>query len=300
MLPSIDSQLCDLDTRCRYAVEHFLAGEYRSVFKGRGIEFEDVREYIPGDDVRSIDWKVTARTGVPHIKRYIEEREQIFYLLVDASSSMKCGYRPGEISRWWTLVELSFLLAMAAVKNNDRIGLILFSNEVKRIIPPSKGRQHVMSLMDVLIKEGEAQEGGEQTNFNAALRSFAHLANKRSLAVVLSDFFVMNYEEELKALAYRHDVIAGCISRPNEVTSSTSGLVRMIDSESRKMRVVDFGATDQSGVQELAKRRLSDLRDLMLECRADFFECLAGADCVSVLSDFFKSRLRRLADETGG
>ena len=304
MLPDVDNQFRDFDIRCRYPVEHLLAGEYRSVFKGRGIEFEDVREYMPGDDVRTIDWKVTARTGVTHIKRYIEEREQIFYLIVDVSPSMKCGhksYGEGEVSRWRTLVELSFLLALAAVKNNDRIGLILFSDKVQKIFSPRKGRQHVKLMMTALMREViEERKQVRETNLSDALQCYAHLVQKRSIALVLSDFYSQDYKQDLKALAYRHDVIAASISNTNEMTVSASGLVRMFDSESGEVRVVDFGERGEIESRVSSEKRLQHLRSSMMECGVDFFECIAGADCVSVLSDFFKSRLRRMADETGG
>ncbi len=142
-----ESRLNLLELKCRRPVEHLLAGEYRSVFKGLGIEFEDVRVYAPGDDVRSMDWKVTARMGVPHVKRYIEEREQFFFLLVDLSGSTLSDL---EGAKRKTLAEFCSLLCMAALKNNDRVGLILFSDRVELVVPPGKGHQQSMRILDAL------------------------------------------------------------------------------------------------------------------------------------------------------
>ncbi|MDA9317379.1 DUF58 domain-containing protein, partial [Puniceicoccaceae bacterium] len=148
MLDEIESRLNLLEMKCRRPVEHLLAGEYRSVFRGRGVEFEDVRIYQPGDDVRTMDWKVTARTGEPHIKRYIEEREQFIYLLVDVSASM---LHDQEERKRQTMSEVCALLTMAAIKNQDRVGLILFSDRIEHVISPGKGRLHAMRIMDDLM-----------------------------------------------------------------------------------------------------------------------------------------------------
>ena len=148
MLSDLEHRLNLLELKCRRPVEHLLAGEYRSIFRGRGIEFEDVRPYQPGDDVRAMDWKVTARTGEAHIKRYIEEREQFIYLLVDVSASM---LHDAQGKKRQTMAELCSLLTMAAIKNQDRVGLILFTDQIEQVIPPGKGRSHAMRIMDQLM-----------------------------------------------------------------------------------------------------------------------------------------------------
>jgi uncharacterized protein (DUF58 family) len=145
VLSVLDQHLNLLELKCRRPVEHLLAGEYRSVFRGRGVEFEDVRPYQPGDDVRTMDWKVTPRTGKPHIKRYIEEREQFIYLLGDVSASMRLD--DGGMKHK-TVVEISALITMSAIKNQDRVGLILFSDGVEQVVPPGKGRSHALRIMD--------------------------------------------------------------------------------------------------------------------------------------------------------
>ncbi len=284
-----DSRLNLLELKCRRPVEHLLAGEYRSVFKGRGIEFEDVRIYEPGDDVRSMDWKVTARTGVPHVKRYIEEREQFFFLLVDLSASTLSDLE-GKKRR--TLAELGSLLALAALANNDRVGLILFTDRVEHMIPPGKGHQHGMRILDAL---DSFQPEGKGTDLGVALDAFGHMARKRSVAFLVSDFLSSDFENELQAAAFKHDVIAVNLMEPQEVDPPDCGLVHIQDSETGEARVVDFVP-----IQTKLNPRILRLREGMLECSVDLVEVVAGEDCVAALASFFRARQRLVADETGG
>lgn len=289
MTPDSESRLNLLELRCRRPVEHLLAGEYRSVFKGRGIEFEDVRAYAPGDDVRAMDWKVTARTGVPHIKRYVEEREQHFFLLVDLSASSLSDLDGGKRR---TLAELCSLLALAALKNNDRVGLILFTDQVELVVPPGKGRTHGIRIMDAV---GSFQPQGKGTDLSAALNALGHMARKRSVVFLLSDFLSSGFEDELRAVAYQHDLIAVSLLEEQELAVPECGLARVEDSETGESRVFDF-------VNNARRRnpRMQDLRKLLLDCCVDLVEVVSGEDCVDALSQFFKSRQRLVADETGG
>lgn len=278
-----------LELKCRRPVEHLLAGEYRSVFKGRGIEFEDVRVYVPGDDVRSMDWKVTARTGVPHVKRYIEEREQFFFLLVDLSASTLSDL---EGAKRKTLAEFCSLLCMAALKNNDRVGLILFTDRVEHVVPPGKGHQQSMRILDAL---DSFQPKGTGTDLKVALDAFGHMARKRSVAFLVSDFLSEGFDSELQAAAFKHDVIAVNLMEPQELEQPNCGLVRIQDSESGETRVVDFPSTRRG-----LNPRIRRLREQMLDCSVDLIELVVGEDCVSALVGFFRSRQRLVADETGG
>lgn len=284
-----DSRLNLLELKCRRPVEHVLAGEYRSVFKGRGIEFEDVRPYIPGDDVRSMDWKVTARTGIPHVKRYVEEREQFFFLLVDLSASTlsdEIGAKRGTVS------EFCSLLTLAALSNNDRVGLILFTNQIERVIPPAKGRQQGMRILDAL---DSYEPEGKGTDIGLALDAFGHLARKRSVAFVVSDFYASDYEVDLQAAGFRHDVIAVNLIDPVELENPDYGLARIRDAETSELRVVDFDtATGQ------ANPKNARLREQMLDCGVDLVDLKADDDCVAVLAGFFKARQRMIAGESGG
>ncbi len=284
-----DSRLNLLELKCRRPVEHVLAGEYRSVFKGRGIEFEDVRPYIPGDDVRSMDWKVTARTGVPHVKRYVEEREQFFFLLVDLSASTLSDQSGAKRQ---TVSEFCALLSLAALANNDRVGLILFTDRVELVVPPAKGRQQSMRILDAL---DSYQPKGKGTRIDVALDAFGHMARKRSVAFVVSDYYASDYEMDLQAAGFRHDVIAVNLIEPFELKTPNLGLARIRDSESGELRVVDFD-TGKGGVNP----KNAVIREQMLDCGVDLIDLKVGDDCVSVLAGFFKSRQRMIAGESGG
>ncbi len=284
-----DSRLNLLELKCRRPVEHVLAGEYRSVFKGRGIEFEDVRPYIPGDDVRSMDWKVTARTGVPHVKRYVEEREQFFFLLVDLSASTLSDQSGAKRQ---TVSEFCALLTLAALSNNDRVGLILFTDQVELVIPPAKGRQQSMRILDAL---DSYQPKGKGTRIDVALDVFGHMARKRSVAFVVSDYYASDYEMDLQAAGFRHDVIAVNLIEPFELETPNVGLARIRDAESGELRVVDF----DTGKRGSNPKNIA-IKEQMLDCGVDLIDMKVGDDCVSVLAGFFKSRQRMIAGESGG
>ena len=285
----IDSQLSLLELKCRRPVEHLLAGEYHSVFRGQGIEFEDVRPYQPGDDVRSMDWKVTARTGLPHIKRYVEQREQFLYLLVDVSASIldSAGGRKRAM-----LTELCSLLTMVAIRNNDRVGLILFSDRVELVVPPGKGRRHALRIMDALLK---FQPEGRTTRFESVLSRFGHIARKHSVVFIVSDFLASDYLEELRALACRHDVNAINLLEPLKQTEAVKELLLVEDTESGARRFVDL----RCKIQQRQVHHV-DLQEQLLQCGISLMEVAVDEDCVTALAGFFHSRQRRVADETGG
>ena len=289
MLQDIDSRLKFLDLKCRFPVEHLLAGEYRSVFKGRGLEFEDVRVYERGDDVRAIDWKVTARTGKPHVKRFIEEREQFVYLVVDVSASL---LDDADGRKRATMAELCSLITLAAIKNNDRVGLILFSDRLEMVIPPGKGRQHALRIMDTLVSY---KPEGRKTSFQDALGRFAHMAQKRSIAFIVSDFLAGDYLDELSALALRHDVNAVNLMSMPKSKQPRDGLMRIHDTETSERQLVDLR---QSWEESDGHHR--KLQESLLDCGIDLMELVVGEDCVDALSGFFRTRQRRVADKTGG
>ncbi|MEM7672272.1 MAG: DUF58 domain-containing protein [Verrucomicrobiota bacterium] len=288
MLDNLDSQLNLLELKCRWPVEHLLSGEYRSVFKGKGIEFEDVRIYEAGDDVRSMDWKVTARTGTPHIKRFIEEREQFIYLLVDVSGSILHDNK-GLIRQ--TVVEICSLLTIAAIKNQDRVGLILFTDRIEHIIPPKKGRSHALRVMDTLMN---FQPQGRQTDIVQVLQKFNHLAPRRSVAFIVSDFFTQDYVIELQSSAYKHDVTAICIHKGIK-EDLAKALVRMEDSESREQKIIDLAYRDPS--REFTAETFK--QDLM-ETGVGAIYLEAGDDCVEALTVYFRQRQQLSLNDTGG
>jgi uncharacterized protein (DUF58 family) len=289
MINETDNRLSLLELKCRRPVEHLLAGEFHSVFRGQGIEFEDVRPYQPGDDVRSMDWRVTARTGEPHIKRYIEEREQFLYLLVDVSASVLDS--SGRHKRD-TITQIASLLTMAAAKNQDRVSLILFTNEVELVIPPGKGRTHTLRIMDALLN---FKPEGRETKFESVLRRFGHIAQKHSIVFIISDFLAKDYLEELRALAGRHDVNAVNVLEPQTVRSPSAELVHIHDAENNERRIIDLKkvANDGSAYYE-------SLQEEMLESGISLMEIAEGEDCIEALSSFFHLRQRRVTKEIRG
>ncbi len=284
-----DSRLNLLELKCRRPVEHLLAGEYRSVFKGRGIEFEDVRPYTPGDDVRSMDWKVTARTGIPYVKRYVEEREQFFFLLVDLSASTLSD--PNGAKRE-TVSEFCGLLTLAALANNDRVGLVLFTDRIEHVVPPSKGRRQSTRILDAL---SGFEPIGSGTRIECGLDVFGHLARKRSVAFLVSDFHARGFEQDLQAAAFRHDVVGVNVIESVERVAPKSGLTLVRDAESGERKVLDF-----KGIQGQPSLKNAWIENLTMESGVDLINLAVGADCVATISAFFRSRQRMVAGESGG
>ena len=290
MLDEIESRLNLLELKFRRPVEHLLAGEYRSVFRGRGVEFEDVRLYQPGDDVRAMDWKVTARTGEPHIKRFVEEREQIVYLLVDLSASI---IHDASGTRRKTLSELCALLAMAAIKNQDRVGLILFTDRIEQVIRPAKGRTHALRLMDQLLN---FQPGGTGTDFSLVLRRFGQMASKHSIAFLVSDFLAEDdYQQDLRALAVRHDVNVLRLVDPAIDFPEATSLARVRDAETGALRVVDLKAQKQ-----MDGAFTESVAEAMLDAGVSWLDVETGTDCVEALAGFFHQRQQLARNEAGG
>jgi len=295
MSADMDKRLRQLQLQTRYPVEHLLAGEYRSVFKGRGMDFDEIRPYEPGDDVRTIDWNVTARTGSPHIRRYIEERELAVWFLVDTSASCRTGH--GERTKWDAMHEITALLALSATRNNDRIGLILFSDRVEQVIPPRKGRLHAMRLLNDLLK---AEPQGRETNLQPALDALAHLARRRSLVFIISDFLFDTGREQLGAMGFRQDLIAVAVNDPQEIDPPVCGLVAVADSETGETMLCDLNRAHQADYGNSFADQRTKLKTELDAVSADLIELNTHENCAEILTLFFRNRLRRTADETGG
>ena len=223
-----------IEIRSRNVVNDLFAGEYHSAFKGRGMEFAEVREYLRGDDVRTIDWNVTARTGSPYVKVFDEEREQTVMLLVDASASGAFGsvqQMKGEVG-----VEISALLAFAAIKNNDRVGLLIFTDEVEVFIPPKKGRKHVLRVIRELLY---FQPQGKCTSITSALDYLDRVLHRRSVVFLISDFIDEDYERPLQLMRRRHDMVAVSIFDPRERALPDVGFINLQDAETGEQFLVD-------------------------------------------------------------
>lgn len=294
-LHSIDQRLRQLQLRTRYPVEHLLAGEYRSVFKGRGMDFDEICAYHPGDEVRSIDWNVTARTGRPYIKRYVEERELAVWLVVDVSASCRIA-APGR-TKWDAMHELAALLAISAIHNHDRVGMILCSDRVEQILQPRKGRQHALRLLNDLLAVEPRSPGSDPA---PALDALLHMARRRVLVLMLSDFLFDVDREQLGPVAFRHDLVGIAVNHPSEIEPPPCGLAAVRDSETGETLVADFGHAGRDVCRNVFDQRRRRLREEFSAVRADLLELDTRASCAEELARFFRHRLRRTADETGG
>ncbi len=280
-----DAHLHDLDIRCRHAVEEMLAGEYLSVFKGRGIEFEDVRPYEPGDEVRSIDWNVTARAGKPFVKRFIEERDLTVYLLIDISASSRFG------DKLAAATELAGLLAHAAIRNHDRAGLILFAEEVESHLPPAKGLNQVSRILDLIQNHPPAGRG---TELREPLDLLMHVTRRRSVVFLISDFQCLGYDDALENAAVSHDLIAVRLQDPRESgLPEEGGLCRVRDNESGRFTWLDAGdARSRRAFAARAAEQDANVRERLQACGAEVFDVRCGEDYVADLRAFFQARLQ--------
>ncbi len=295
MSADMDRHLRQLQLKTRYPVEHLLAGEYHSVFKGRGMEFDEIRAYEPGDDVRSIDWNVTARVGKPHIKRYIEERELAVWFLIDASASCRTDH--GERTKRDIIHELTALLAFSAIRNQDRAGMILFTDRIEHIDPPRKGKLHAQGLLSNLLNTPVT---GRKTDMRPALDALAHLSRRRSLVFLISDFLFDIDGEQLIQAGFRQDLIAIAVNAPWEIEPPICGLSAVADSETGKTMLCDFNRRHQEEYAAAFAQHRATLKGELELAGADLVELDTNADCAEALTLFFRNRLRRTADETGG
>jgi uncharacterized protein (DUF58 family) len=261
-----------LELRTRGLVNSVFTGEYHSVFKGQGMEFSEVREYQPGDEVRSIDWNVTARMRHPYVKRYIEERELTVMLAVDLSGSERFG----TVSRFKSelAAELSAVLALTAIRNNDRVGALMFTDRIEYVLPPGKGRRHVLRLVrDLLVKEPV----GCRTDIAGAADALVRMLPHRAIVFMISDFVDRNIERPLKLLSQRHDVVAVTVEDPRERLLPDIGLARFTDPESGVTVDVD---TSDTAVRERYDHAMRAER----EARTHLFRRLA-IDEIAVRTD---------------
>jgi uncharacterized protein (DUF58 family) len=225
-----------IQIRTSHLVSDLFAGQYHSVFKGRGMEFAEVRLYQPGDDVRTIDWNVTARTGVPHVKRHEEERELTVMLLVDVSASTRFGSVRQTKSQ--LAAELSAVLAFSAITNDDKVGLVLFSDRIEKALPPRKGTRHVLRVIREILS---VQPAGRGTDLEGALEHLAHVSKRRSVVFVVSDLLDARVDKALRLAAKRHDVVAVVLEDRRERELPDVGLLELEDAETGARAVVDTG-----------------------------------------------------------
>ncbi|HEX8172402.1 MAG TPA: DUF58 domain-containing protein [Thermoanaerobaculia bacterium] len=246
----------DLELVSARMIRAGFAGDYHSAFHGRGIEFSQVREYMPGDDIRTIDWNVTARSGVPHVKEFIEERDLTVIVAVDVSGSM--GFGSVDWRKCDLAAELAAVFAFSAVENSDRVGLLLFSDSVRTFLPPRRGRAHAQVVVRAAVEAAMRGPSG-QADLEHAARYLERIAVKRAVVLVVSDFLDLRFERTLSRLNRKHDVIAVSVHDPREERTPERGLVRLVDLESRESRWVDLARADV-GRRSAARREQLERR----------------------------------------
>ncbi len=275
-----------VEIKTRSLSSHIFSGEYHSAFKGRGMSFSEVRSYQYGDEVRDIDWNVTARTGEPHIKVFEEERELTIMLLVDISKSVHFGTKDLWKDEW--MAEISAVLGFSALQNNDKVGLILFSDQIEMYIPPKKGRQHLLRIIRELLF---FEPTSKQTDINVPLEYLMNVIKKKCIAFVLSDFISPSCELALKLAAKRHDIIGMHVYDPAESNLPDVGLIRFRDPESGKSKLVD--ASD-AGVRDFFQKnynaRLSEFKEMFKRAKCDTMSLSIDQSYIQELHKFFKRR----------
>ena len=267
-------------------VNDVLAGEYQSAFKGAGMEFDEVREYQAGDEVRSIDWNVTARQGHPYVKRFHEERELTVMFVVDLSASGQFG-TTGQLKNELA-AELCALLAFSAVKSNDKVGMILFTDRIEQFIPPAKGVSHALRIIrDVL----GFKASGAQTNIPAALDYLGRVVRKRCVVFLVSDFLGEGYERSMRVLSRKHDLIAVTVSDPRELALPDLGLLELEDAETGELVLLDSGSRRvRDCFADLGQQRMQKLRLGFRSMDVDQIDLLTGEDYAKKLVGFFRHR----------
>jgi uncharacterized protein (DUF58 family) len=279
-----------IEIKTRGMVNQVFSGEYHSVFKGRGMEFSEVREYQFGDDIRTIDWNVSARFNHPFVKVYEEERELTVMLVVDFSRSGNFGTAQqlkNEIA-----AEICAVLAFSAIKNNDKVGLIMFTDRIEKFVPPKKGRAHILRIVRELIS---LQPGGTGTDIKAALEYFNHVNKKRSIAFIISDFIDDGYDQILRVISKKHDLIAVEVYDPREEELPDVGLVKLRDAETGEPRWIDTGDQKlRSEFRAYWRKRRAERKQLFLRSKVDAIPVRIDKPYIKPIVDFFKLRESRL------
>ncbi len=270
-------------------VDDHLSGAYHSVFRGQGIEFDEVREYVPGDDIRSIDWNVTARMGHPFIKRFSEEREMTVMFLVDISGSQ--GFGSGERTKAELAAEITCLLALSAIKNQDNVGLVLFSDRIEKSIPPRKGRTAVMRLVREVLAAEETRRG---TDITAALRFLSNVQKRRAVVFIISDFMDSDYDRELRVIARKHDVICCPVTDPRELQLVNAGLIEVQDPETGELHLVDTSSrTLRDAFRIQGEQRFQALAQQFRRLKIDAIWASTDRPFIDDVRKLFKKRQSR-------
>jgi uncharacterized protein (DUF58 family) len=290
LTPDLLRHLRRLRLRARRAVEDPLGGAYRSVFRGTGLAFEEVREYQPGDEIRSIDWNVTARMGHPFIKRFIEERELTLFLIMDASASMSFGTL--NQSKRDAVAEYAALLSLCAISNNDKVGLIITTEEVEKFLPPRKGPRQALRLLRELFVFTPKRP---RTNLKSGFDFLSKILHRRAVLFVFSDFVDSGYEKAMQRAARRHDVVAVSINDPREQSAPDVGLLQIQDSETGQLGLIDTSAADfHQRFQNAQQQRAAAFQQWTRAHHIDVLKAATDGRHLDELIRFFQQRERRL------
>ncbi len=315
MLPrEVIRRVREIQIRTGKQVADVLAGQYVSVFKGRGIEFDEVRPYVPGDDVRSLDWNDTARVGEPFVKRYVEDRQLTLMVMADVSASQDFG--SGHRSKRDATAELSALLAFSATQNDDKIGLTLFHGGIEQYIPARKGQKHSLRIIREVLAHGNVETaapkkrrrwlpfgkrrawwrtGRQATDIAGAMEFLMSVSSRKSICFVISDFFGDDFLHAMQSANRKHDVIAVLVTDPKELQFPSVGMVNLEDAETGRIASYDSGSSAfRDHVATASERRIDDLRRTFGRSGIDFIHLDAQGDVVDPLVKFFQMRQRRM------
>ena len=278
-----------IEIKTRHIVNNIFGGEYHSAFKGMGMEFAEVREYYPGDDIRAIDWNVTARTGKPFIKKYDEERELTVMLIVDVSASGFFG--TGDSLKSDIMIELASILSFSAIKNNDKVGLLLFSDKIEEFIPPKKGKSHVLRVIREMIYH-QAQD--RKTDISIALEHIQKVLKRKSIIFLLSDFWDDSYQQTMKLINKKHDLINIQILDKAEIAIPKLGMVKFHDAETQKSAWID---TNNKQVQNISTKYIQNknkvIKEFCKKNKIDFISIDTAEGYLNPLEQFFSTRMQR-------
>lgn len=283
--PELLKKVDSLFIRSRRKVTDVFSGEYESAFRGSGIEFEEFREYTPGDDIRQIDWNVTARMDRPFVRVYREEREQTLFFLVDSSRSLFFGKQKTKME---VASEIAALLSYAAIKSSDKVGLIIFSDQIEKYIPPKKGKGHVWNVIATLLSH---EPQGKQTNIQQALQFFLRTAHRRTTCFLLSDFFDDNYQHSLRVANLKHEMIVLRLLDSFETDFTTGALMDFDDLETGENLSADLN--DRKNITHDFLHKKKELEHFAGINRIDFLDLSADEDCVEALLKFFIHREKK-------
>lgn len=270
-------------------VNDVMGGAYESVFKGQGIEFDEIRPYSPGDEVKSIDWNVTARMGEPFIKKFIEEREMTVMLLIDLSASGH--FASGEKSKKEIAAEIAAILAFSAIKNNDKVGLIVFTDKIEHFVPPKKGKRHVLRLIrEVLYFQAE----NKKTDITCALQYLNKVTTRKSVTFLISDFLTEGFEKSLKIVNKRHDLIAVKIKDSREKFLPDIGIIEIHDAETDETLLINTGSkTSRKSFTDIMNQKEDSLQKFFRSIKVDEIEIDTAKSYTEPLIKFFKNRKKR-------